>query len=384
MAGLCWMALAFFLSAGDSLAAVDQSWLASVIEGIKNEYALGDTFSLAVNVPQNQDINDLQQVFQDDPADKVKQTVSQGQVYRGTRVVAAAQSQAVSRVLENIQPFVKSSQGNFLIIYSEKSPCGPTCTTNANDNSTSGEINDIIQNWSGYAFVFSRVVKVPAADTSQLSESFKRLGISKLGLDNIFRCYKPRDDPFQCSSCSSGGDVTPSCVANDAQSNQEQGVSESTGTDTGEETAPGEEMGAGIGGGTGGRVSRCKGRGSRKGGCKRRGGGRRGRGGVKRQCKRTGGCKRRGGGRRVRGGVKRQCKRTRGCKRRGGGRRGRGGRVRKVRKQRRGGRGGRRGNPRGGRRGKGKRRGNFRRRSNRRAGGRSRNRRRSRRGWGLQ
>ncbi|XP_029285456.1 uncharacterized protein LOC115006961 [Cottoperca gobio] len=246
MAGLCWMALAFFLSAGDSLAAVDQSWLASVIEGIKNEYALGDTFSLAVNVPQNQDINDLQQVFQDDPADKVKQTVSQGQVYRGTRVVAAAQSQAVSRVLENIQPFVKSSQGNFLIIYSEKSPCGPTCTTNANDDSTSGEINDIIQNWSGYAFVFSRVVKVPAADTSQLSESFKRLGISKLGLDNIFRCYKPRDDPFQCSSCSSGGDVTPSCVANDAQSNQEQGVSESTGTEIGIEDIASVEAAVGM------------------------------------------------------------------------------------------------------------------------------------------
>ncbi|KAI3353566.1 hypothetical protein L3Q82_020086, partial [Scortum barcoo] len=84
MAGPCWMAVvvAFFLSAQDSLAAVDQNWLTSITEGIKNQYALGDTFSLAVNVPEGQDPNDLQQVFQDDPADKVKQTVSEGQVYQ--------------------------------------------------------------------------------------------------------------------------------------------------------------------------------------------------------------------------------------------------------------------------------------------------------------
>ncbi|KAF3852689.1 hypothetical protein F7725_006044 [Dissostichus mawsoni] len=126
MAGLCWMAvvLTFFMSAGDTLADVDESWLTSVIEGIKNEYPLGDTFSVAVNIPENQDIDTLQQVFQDDPPDKVKQTVSGGQVYHGTRVVAAAQSEAVSQVLKNIQPFIKSSEGNFLIIYSEVSHVG--------------------------------------------------------------------------------------------------------------------------------------------------------------------------------------------------------------------------------------------------------------------
>ncbi|KAK1885629.1 Set1/Ash2 histone methyltransferase complex subunit ASH2 [Dissostichus eleginoides] len=152
MAGLCWMAvvLTFFMSAGDTLADVDESWLTSVIEGIKNEYPLGDTFSVAVNIPENQDIDTLQQVFQDDPPDKVKQTVSGGQVYHGTRVVAAAQSEAVSQVLKNIQPFIKSSEGNFLIIYSEVSPCGPTCTTNANQDSTAVEINNVIKNWKDF------------------------------------------------------------------------------------------------------------------------------------------------------------------------------------------------------------------------------------------
>ncbi|XP_038568407.1 uncharacterized protein LOC119898291 [Micropterus salmoides] len=272
MAGLYWMAvvLAFFLSAENSLAAVDQNWLTSTIEAIKNEYALGETFSLAVNAPQ--DPNNLQQVFQDDPADKVKQAVSGGQVYKGTRVVAS--SGPVSTVLENIEPFIKSSQGNFLIIYSEESPCGTTCT-NANDDGIAAKINDVTQNWGGYAFVFSKVVDVPDADASQLSQSFKQLGISKLGLDNIFRCYKPGDDPFQCTSCSSGGDVTPSCVANNAVSNQEQGG--------GEEIAPTQaiptDTGGGTGGGSkgkgkGGRVSKCKGRGSRKRGCRRGKGGR--------------------------------------------------------------------------------------------------------------
>ncbi|XP_059188246.1 uncharacterized protein LOC131971001 [Centropristis striata] len=395
MAGLCWMAaaLVLFLSAGDGLAAVDQNWLTSIIEGIKNEYELGDTFSLAVNVPQNQDINNLQQVFQNDPADKVKQKVSGGQVYQGARVVAAAQSEALSRVLENVQPFIKSSQGNFLVIYSEESPCGPTCTTNANTDGIASKINDITQNWSGYAFVFSKVFDVPDVDATKLSESFKLLGVSKLGLDNIFRCYKPGDDPFQCTSCSSGGDVTPSCVADNAPSNEEQGVGEETGAGTGTETAPGEEMGAGIGtetapgeemgagigteiapgigGGTGGdggkgksgKLSRCKGRHGRQRGCKRRGGRRRGKGGkVQRQCKRRGGCK---------------------------GRRGhRGGKVRKGRKQKRGrkvrgGKGRGRGKPRGGRRGRGKKGGRSRRGGKRRGGG-SKRKSRGRRKWGLQ
>ncbi|GAA6229056.1 hyphally regulated cell wall protein 1-like [Lates japonicus] len=346
MAGLRLMAVAlvFFLSAEPSLAAMDQTWLANIIEGIKNQYALGDTFSLAVNVPQDQDPSNLQQVLQGDPADKVTQTVSQGQVYQGPRVVAATKSGALSRVLENIQPFIKSSQGNFLIIYSVESPCGPTCT-NANENGIAAKINDITQNWSGYAFVFSNVADVTAAGMSQKAQLFKQLTISRLGLDNIFRCYEPGDDDFQCTSCSTGGDVTPSCVAN---TGGETTMPESGGTDTG--PGLGLQIGAGPGlglqigtgsglglqigtggesggrrrGGEAGRLSRCKGR--------------------KRSCKRRGGGQRRGGG-----------------KQRGGSRRNKGGKVRKRPKQRgRGkgrkrGKGGRRSKPKRGRKSKGKR-----------------------------
>ncbi|XP_033985620.1 keratin, type II cytoskeletal 2 epidermal-like [Trematomus bernacchii] len=408
MAGLCWMAvvLTFFMSAGDTLADVDESWLTSVIEGIKKEYPLGDTFSVAVNIPENQDIDTLQQVFQDDPPDKVKQTVSGGQVYHGTRVVAAARSEAVSQVLKNIQPFIKSSEGNFLIIYSEVSPCGPTCTTNANQDSSRDEINNVIKNWRGYAFAFSKLGDVPAGDTPQIAKSFKNLGISKLGLDKIFRCYNPGDEAFQCTSCFSDGDVTPSCVANNSPSNEEEGAGEATGTDTdtgaGTEIAPGEGIGAGIGpaiatgigGRTGGgrrkgesgRVSRCKGKGGNKKGCKgRKGVPRETNGKGRRQCKRKGPCKPKGVDRRRKGSKVRKGPMQKGTGKVGGRRKSKGvrrgkgrggGKVRgqsKTRGGRRGkGRGGgkvrRQSKTRGGRRGKGRGGGKVRRQSKTRGG----------------
>ncbi|KAG8014524.1 hypothetical protein GBF38_003021 [Nibea albiflora] len=87
MAGLCWMAvtLSVLLYAGRcSAIAMTHDQLSDIVDKVWYGYALGDTFSLAVNVPQNQDPANLQQVFQDDPVDKVKQTVSGGQVYQGT------------------------------------------------------------------------------------------------------------------------------------------------------------------------------------------------------------------------------------------------------------------------------------------------------------
>ncbi|CAK6976325.1 hypothetical protein E3U43_008169 [Scomber scombrus] len=338
MAGLHWVAvvLAFFLSTGTSLADVDQSWLKSIVEGIKNEYALGDTFSLAVNVPQNQDPTDLQEVFQDDPADKLKQTVSLGQVYQGTRVVAT--SGALLDVLENIQPLIANSQDNFLVIYSEESPCGPTCTSN-NEDTITERINDVIENWSGYAFVFSKVADVPATDTSQQAESFKELGISKLGLDHIFRCYQPGNDPFQCTSCSSDGDVTPSCVANEAMSNQEQGKQ------TGEVSEPRECDGSNCkrrGGSKYGEVK--KGREQKKGGKVRKGGkGKKG-GKVRKGRKgKKGGKVRKGGKGKKVGKVRKGGKFKKGGKVRKRGKGKKGGKGRKRRKYKKGGKGRKRG-----------------------------------------
>ncbi|KAK2918478.1 uncharacterized protein [Channa argus] len=366
MAGLCWMTvgLALLLSAGNSLAAVDQTWLTSIIEGIKDQYPLGNTFSLAVNIPENQELDSLQEVLKDDSADKVKQAVSQGQVYQGSRVVAAAQPEALSQVLENMQPLIKSSQGNFLIIYSEESPCGSTCT-NTNEGSIATKINDVTENWSGYAFVFSKVAAGPDADMSQLAQSFKQLTISKLGLENVFRCYQPGDDAFQCISCSSGGDVTPSCLANTSPSNQEQSEDEETGetkaADVGKQVAlsTGEEIGTGIGTGlseeigTGkgkvqrGRKGMRKGKGQKRG--KRRRGGRRKGGKVRKGRKRRGKGKVRRGRKGMRKGKgQRWGKRRRGGKRRGGSKLGGWGKRRRGSKRRGGSRRGGWGRRRGG------------------------------------
>ncbi|KAF3688113.1 hypothetical protein EXN66_Car003785 [Channa argus] len=275
MAGLCWMGLALLLSAGNSLAAVDQTWLTNIIEGIKDQYPLGNTFSLVVNIPRNQNPDSLQEVLKGDSADKVKQAVSRGQVYQGSRVVAAAQPEALSRVLENMQPLIKSSQGNFLIIYSEESPCGSTCT-NTNEGSIATKINDVTQNWSGYAFVFSKVAAGPDADTSHLAQSFKQLTISKLGLENLFRCYQPRHDAFRCISCSSGRSVTPSCLANTSPSNQEQagdaGMRKEKGGRWGKRRRGGRRTGGKVRKGT---TRRGKGRFGRRGKGMRKGKGRR-------------------------------------------------------------------------------------------------------------
>ncbi|XP_030595443.1 uncharacterized protein LOC115787012 isoform X3 [Archocentrus centrarchus] len=367
MGGLCWLllVLALFPSPPNILAAVDQSWLTSIVAGIKNEYELGDSFSVAVNIPRNQDPDSLQQVLQNDPADRVKEAISQASMYKGTRVVAATQPHALTRVLQNIRPLIKSSDGNVLVIYSEGSP-------GSNDNGITSSINDITHNWGGYAFAFSNVADVPASDTSQLTQSFKRLHIAKLGLNNIFRCYEPGDDTFQCTTCSSGGDVAPSCVQNTALSSQEQGTRAETpksGLGTGLGYGIGTGIGAGIGAGIGthigndigtdigndigtdigndidtgigseitagsdrpkekgGRMSECKGR--RRGSCRRRGGSKLRRGGGKRK---KGNKLRRGGGKRKKGNKLKRGggKRKKGNKlRRGGGKRKKGNKLKR-------------------------------------------------------
>ncbi|XP_035770730.1 uncharacterized protein LOC118455540 [Neolamprologus brichardi] len=252
MAGLCWLVMvpAFFLSPPNILAAVNQDWLTDIVAAVKNKH-----------------------------------------------------------VLHNIQPFIKSSEGNVLVIYSENSPI-------SNDKGITLSISDITHNWSGYAFVFSNVADVPASDTSQLTQSFKHLEITKLGLNNIYRCYAPPDDAFQCTRCSSGGDVTPTCVANTALSSQEQGTDVET-------PKPGLDTGSGIPPGSGrgkeGQISKLRGGGRRKKGSKLRRGGRR-----KKGSKLRGGGRRRKGSK-LRGGGRRR----KGSKLRGGGRRRKGSKLRR-------------------------------------------------------
>ncbi|XP_008416239.1 uncharacterized protein LOC103469933 [Poecilia reticulata] len=295
MAVLCWvvLGLAVFLSPQRSLAAVNQDWLTNIIQNLKNEYALGDSYSLAVNLPVNQDLDSLAEVLKDDPADAVKQAISAGQVYQGTRVVAAVQSGALAQVLEKIQPLIKSSDGNVLIVYSEGYP-----DANGIDN----KISDVVQNWKSYAFVFSKVADVADADTLQRAALFKQQELSKFGLENIFRCYE-QSDSFQCTNCKAGDDVAPSCVADTIQSNGDEetavGAPEppagsdegaisgsNNGIDTGSDTS--EEGGEVIEEGKGGKGGKVRKSGKRGKGGKVRKSGKRGKGGKMRKSRKRG------------------------------------------------------------------------------------------------
>ncbi|XP_038133977.1 protein qua-1-like [Cyprinodon tularosa] len=331
MAVLCWvvLGLSVFLSPRSSLAAVDQSWLTNIVENIRNEYPLGDTYTVALNIPVNQDPESLTEVLNDDPEDKVKQTVSQGQVYQGTRVVAATQSDALARVLQKVEPLIKSSAGNALIVYSEGY---------LKANGIDSQISNIIQNWGSYAFVFSKVASDANNNVLNRDELFKRQAFSKFGLENIFRCYETGDS-FQCTNCRNGNGVAPSCVQDEMQSNEEEkgveigspdtGFLENIGEKLNEEGEQGElEQGREVEVGgedvKGGRIRK---------GCKR------GKGGSMREGRKNG-----KGGK-----MKKGCRHGKGGKIRKGRRGGKGGKIRKgrrggkggkIRKGRRGGKGG--------------------------------------------
>ncbi|XP_043971441.1 oleosin-B3-like isoform X2 [Gambusia affinis] len=340
MAVLRWMVLvlAVFLSPQCSLAAVNQNWLTNIIQNLKNEYELGDSYSLAVNLPVNQDLNSLADVLKDDPADAVKQAISTGQVYQGTRVVAAAQSGALAHVLEKIQPLIKSSDGNVLIVYSEGYP-----DANGIDN----KISNIVQNWKSYAFVFSKVADVADANTLQRAAEFKGQELSKFGLENIFRCYE-QSDSFQCTNCKAGDNVAPSCVADTMQSN----ANEETAVDAPEPPAGSDEgtisglnNGSGIGSVTGtnqeheggGMIDVMGGQKPRKG--KKRKKGKKGEQGgeVKEGGKHGKGGKVRKSGKCGKGSKMKSGKRGKGCKMRKSGKRGKGGKMRNSGKRGKGG-----------------------------------------------
>ncbi|XP_023189319.1 uncharacterized protein LOC111608596 isoform X2 [Xiphophorus maculatus] len=347
MAVLCWvvLVLAVFLSPQCSLAAVDEAWLTDIIQNLKNEYELGDSYSLVVNLPVNQDISSLAEVLKDDPADAVKQAISTGQGYQGTRVVAAAQSGALAHVLEKIQPLIKSSDGNVLIVYSEGYP-----DANGIDN----KISNIVQNWKSYAFVFSKVADVADADTLARAAMFKEQEVSKFGLENIFRCYE-QSDSFQCTNCKAGDNVAPSCVADTMQSgaNEETAVGATeppTGSDEGTISGLNNESDIGTIAGTdqdyegGGMIDVMGGQEPRKGKTRQKGkrggevkeGGKRGKGGKMRKSRRRGkGGKMRKSRRRGKGGKMRKSRgRGKRGKMRKSRRRGNGGKMRKSRRRR--------------------------------------------------
>ncbi|KAF3688111.1 hypothetical protein EXN66_Car003783 [Channa argus] len=214
MAGLCWMpvVLTFFLSAGSSVAAVDQNRLATIVNGILRQYGTQGMFSLAVTVPDNlnQNINQvLQQILQSDPADNVKNKVNNGEVYVGTRVVAAkvlkhltgGADHAESRVVDNLNNLVNGRNNNDLMLfYVYASPCVEKCSSDTHRLSILERIKPINQ-WPNRAVVFSKIFRPntgPGNTDEQRGEALQRLG-SSVGLTNIFRCDGSRQ--LQCTSC---------------------------------------------------------------------------------------------------------------------------------------------------------------------------------------
>ncbi|XP_029905394.1 uncharacterized protein LOC115357819 [Myripristis murdjan] len=230
MAAVCWMvvALAFFLSAGTGVDAVDQNQLQTIVADMLGRYRIGGQFSLAVNIPLN-NTQDLQtalgQVFDADPGANVSRTVSGGRVYTGTWVVAAGADKinnrhAELRVLDSFRSLLNKPERKLLLFYSYLSPCDQKCTNERHRDTIISRIN-IIQNWHDYAFVFSKIFKPKGSNPiseENLKASLERLGKSKntggseIGLANIFRCDR-KYNVMTCNSCSTRGQVTRQCIA---------------------------------------------------------------------------------------------------------------------------------------------------------------------------
>ncbi|XP_067441684.1 uncharacterized protein [Thunnus thynnus] len=253
MAGLCWVTvmLVFFLSAENSLAAVDQNRLAEFVDGIREEYGIDKMFSLAVSIPENQNQTTgqiLQQVFTSDPGNNVKNTINNHKVYIGSRVVAAkvlerdtrGNSHAESRVLDNLHNLFNNNYfvNDMLLFYVYASPCKTCSSTNSKDGGMSILRRLFkIRQWHSYAVVFSKIFSPrsnsstttmkPTTDPDERKQALQNLGTFKgdqgpIGLKNIFRCDR-QNGSMQCTSCYNSlslDNVTPYCYLDDTQPQQ--------------------------------------------------------------------------------------------------------------------------------------------------------------------
>ncbi|XP_029913935.1 glutenin, high molecular weight subunit PW212 isoform X2 [Myripristis murdjan] len=245
MAAVCWtvVALAFVLSAGPGVDAVEQRQLKTLVTAILKQYRISGQFSLAVNIPLNEVQKTqtvLRRVFREDRRAKVTAAVSRGDVYIGTWVVAAGVDtsdgrHAESRVLDNFNALFNKPYRSFLLFYSYHSPCD--LCLNEIDPATNMSRISIIQNWRDYALVFSRVLQPKDSNPlneENLRESLERLGNTtglqgqEIGLASIFRCDR-KNGLTQCNSCSASGQVSHQCVVDSSQASASDGASGSSG-----------------------------------------------------------------------------------------------------------------------------------------------------------
>ncbi|XP_041641825.1 uncharacterized protein LOC121508802 [Cheilinus undulatus] len=215
-----WMTvmLVILVSNGCS-AVVDQNNLALLTARIKNEYSIRGMYSLALSI-QSEDPVNLQNIFQNNPKRQVEQAISGRQVYRGQRLAVAGVNQpehAEYRLLNGLQ--LDSQDGDLLVLFSYASSCPSTCTNSRNPYNILNPIRNLINSgrWSRRVFVFEKIFRPQNSqgiDESKLKQAIVELGNSGIGLENIYRCYKPQtpNSNFQCTSCSVGGGVASECV----------------------------------------------------------------------------------------------------------------------------------------------------------------------------
>ncbi|KAG7220276.1 hypothetical protein INR49_018332, partial [Caranx melampygus] len=198
IAGLCWLSvvLTFVLSAGDTVTAVDQNWLTSIVEGLKNQYKISDMYSLAASI-QGGTSGNLQEIFRDNPSDIVQQNLTNAGIYLGQRLAIATvkkPAHAEYRLLNNLQ--LVSNTSDLLVIYCYASSCPTTCANRKNPYNILKLIQTVINSgqWSDRAFVFEKIFRPQNSDgvnQKLLTTALQNLG-AVIGSQNIFRCYKPQ------------------------------------------------------------------------------------------------------------------------------------------------------------------------------------------------
>ncbi|XP_051241474.1 uncharacterized protein LOC127355047 isoform X4 [Dicentrarchus labrax] len=283
MAGLSWMAvtLVLSLSAGNSLAVVDQNKLAKIVSKIVNRYRphyevngkrRSPMFSLAVTVPYNRESSKYDTDRLTDSAVDVRNTIVDCDVYTGTRMVAATvlrwdnvldqcpdrpvqwkdvlrkcrrrsmtwaeldKMRQDRRTEEQCRTAVWEGRAdhaeyrtlqhfNNLVNNRNENDLllfyvlAAPCDQKCASNGRFGILESIkeIKKWKNYAVVFSNVFR--PRDGEPIPEG-NRMALEKLGNSvGLSNIFRCNiEDTPECRSCSAGNKVDPYCFADDSQS----------------------------------------------------------------------------------------------------------------------------------------------------------------------
>ncbi|XP_060923434.1 uncharacterized protein LOC132997427 [Limanda limanda] len=246
--------LLFLLSTEHSFA-VTEDELTPLVDELLSKYRFNGMFSLAVSIPLNQNQNqnqnqnknqganrDLEEVLGNNTAANVENKINKGEVYVGSRMVAAKSlkrgnvvDHAESRVVDELSQLYDSPQFNpddLLLFYVYASPCDHKCTNSNHQGNILSKISNI-RRWNNWAVVFSKMFKpsdgsantdkkISEALIKARRESLNQLAMSKgepgsIGLENIF-CCDYENHQMKCVSCSSDGQVAEKCVSYDPPS----------------------------------------------------------------------------------------------------------------------------------------------------------------------